>query len=34
MDSREPGSKYLRDAGGAGGGGRVALLADGLNLKE
>ena len=29
MDSREPGSKYLRDAGGAGGGGRVALLADG-----
>ena len=29
-DSREPGSRYLRDAGGAGGGGRVALLADGV----
>ena len=30
LDPREKGSRYLRDAGGAGGGGRVALLADGL----
>ena len=32
-DLRENGSKYLRDAGGAGGGGRVALLADG-NIRK
>ena len=30
LDPRENGSRYLRDAGGAGGGGRVALLADGV----
>ena len=27
-DSREPGVRYLRNAGGAGGGGRVAMLSD------
>ena len=31
-DSREPGVRYLRNAGGAGGGGRVAMLSDGQIL--
>ena len=29
VDPREPGVRYLRNAGGAGGGGRIAMLSDG-----
>ena len=29
MDSRETGARFLTNAGGAGGGGRIALIADG-----